>query len=136
MIVKEKHYVTFVSPGTLFAETFTQKIKDWNIATAVEMAKTIFARHGARPYAFYFTSRKMKAGEPESKEAKRSPFYYLGGKVETAAEVLARNDPDEEILRANIEGNGFKRVLVNTNSYKAVLPLNDNDVVLEFDGYT
>lgn len=129
----QKHFVTFYSPGTLFAETTDKPIADWDVKTAVDMARTIKERHGAIPYGFRFTTRTRGPDDLNSHETAHSPTYYLGGKVETLAEVQARNDPDERILRSNMEGNGYDRIIVNTNSWKVTRPLEPDDVVLDVD---
>jgi len=59
-------------------------------------------------------------------------MYYLGGKIETLAQVEARNDPSEHILRSNMRCNGWKRIIVNDNSWRFTAPLNDDDVVLDY----
>jgi hypothetical protein len=128
----KKHFVTFCSPGTFVSETSESPIESWDVDAAKEMAKRIKERHGATPYGFYFSTRTRKDEELDSKITKTSPMYYLGGKVETLEEVVARNDPKEEILRWNMENNGYNRILVNTNSWKATLPLKDGDVVLQW----
>lgn len=127
----EKHFVRFISPGTFFAETSEKEIKSWNVPAAVEMARNVTERHGAKPYAFQFFTRTRGPNDLDSKIAKTSHNYFLGGRIETYDEVCARNDPKEEILRSNMRNNNIKRVLVNTNSYKSVLPLEENDVVID-----
>jgi len=58
-------------------------------------------------------------------------MYYLPHcKVETIEEIEARNLPDERILRSNMRGNGYKRVIVTTKGWKWTQPLYDTDVVL------
>jgi hypothetical protein len=52
-----KHYVTFYSPGTFVSESSTLSIEDWDTAKAVEMAKNIQERHGAKPYGFRWCRR-------------------------------------------------------------------------------
>lgn len=59
-------------------------------------------------------------------------MFYLGGNVLTLEDVVARNGPKDEILICNMKGNKIKRVIENCNSYKAVLPFEDEDVVLEY----
>lgn len=127
-----KHFVTFYSPGTFTAEQSTKPIADWNVNTAMAMADTIGERYGATPYGFRFTTRTRGDHDLDSKVSKESAFYWLGGIVETRAEVEARNDPKEEILRANMRCNGFDRVITNTNSYRWTMPLNKGDVVLDY----
>lgn len=48
------------------------------------------------------------------------------------AEVEARNDPKEQILRDNMRINGYDKIIVNTNSWKFTGPLSSTDVVLEW----
>jgi hypothetical protein len=126
------HFVTFLSPGTFVHEESTHPIKSWDIAKASEMAHDIVERHGATPFCFYFTTRGRTDRQLDSKEIKRSGRYFLGGKIETLAEVKKRNDPDERILRANMEGNGYKRIIVNTNSWKITQPFESDDTYLEW----
>ncbi len=127
-----KHYVEFFSPGTFVAESTTQEVDSWDIDTAKKMASKITERHEATPYGFQFVTRERGAKDFDSKEVKRSPLYYLGGKVETLAEVEARKDPSERILVENMRGNGWDRIITNTNSWKWTRPLRKDDVVLDY----
>jgi hypothetical protein len=127
-----RHFVTFLSPGTLVAESTIQLIQSWDVECARTMAKSIQERHNAVPYGFYFTTMERGPEDWEPRETARSPMYYLPHcKVETLEEIEARNLPDERILRANMRGNGFKRVVVTTKGWKFTQPLEDTDVVLE-----
>ena len=126
-----KHYVTFSSPGTFVAEQTVKEIESWDVCKAVAMSKKINERYGAKPYAFQFSTRQRGANDFDSKETKRSGFYYLGGKIETLADIKKRNDPKEHILISNMECNGWARVVTNINSYRWTQPLNENDVVLD-----
>lgn len=130
--VMEKHFVEFLSPGTIFAERSAYEIGSWNPAEAMRLADDVTERHGATPYGFQFITRSRSDGELDSKVVKRSPTYYLGGGVQTLAELEARNDPAEEILRGNMRCNGYARIIVNTNSYRWTAPLEDGDVVLDY----
>lgn len=129
--MKQAHFVTFLSPGTFVSETTTREIASWNVDDAVKMAADICERHGARPYGFQFTTRGRTEDELGSRVLERSGIYYLGGTVRTATEVLAGTDPDERILRHNVKGGDFKRVIVNNNSWKFTAQLDDGDVVLD-----
>lgn len=82
-----KHYVTFLSPGAIVAESSTVEIEDWDTDKAMEMARGIRERHGATPYCFYFTTRKRDAEDFDSYEVKRSGTYFLGGTIETLSEL-------------------------------------------------
>ncbi len=126
----EKHFVTFYSPGTFVAETTEQPIDAWDVEAARRMAKRIRERHGATPYGFRFTTRSRGDKDLDSKVVKKSPMHYLGGKVETLAEIEARNDPREAILRDNMRGNKWDRVVTTTNGYRWTQPLEKDDIVL------
>lgn len=128
----EQHFVTYLSPGTMFPEITSRAVDSWNPEDAAEAAHGIKERHGATPYGFYFTTRARTDKELDSRQVARGPMHYLGGRVETLAEIDARADPKEEILRSNMRGNGWDKVVVNTNSYKLVQPLEPTDVILDW----
>lgn len=128
-----QHFVTFYSPGTFTAETTTKPISEWDVATAKEMARAITERYKATPYAFRFSTRARRDDELDSREVATSPMYYLGGKVETLAEVKARATDADRILVSNMECNGWNRVITNENSWRWTQPLKDDDVVLEWE---
>lgn len=127
----KKHFVTFYSPGTLVAEESTKPIDSWDVDKAVEMARGVKERYGALPYGFQFSTRERGPEDLDSKETERSPTYYLGGKVETIEEIEARNLPSEDTLRFNMRGNGWDKIVVNTNSWKWTQPLRQGDTVLD-----
>lgn len=129
-IAVQKHFVEFISPGTFVAEASSQEIDSWNVEKAKEMARTVKERYGATPHSFRFYTMGRTADELNAKEIAKSCTYWLGGKVETAEEILARNDPSESILCSNIRINGYKRIIINNNSYRWTAPLGDDDVVL------
>lgn len=128
----EKHFVTFYSPGTFFSEQSSREIDSWDVGKAKKMADSISERYGATPYGFQFSTRTRKEGDLDSKESNRSLMYYLGGKVETLAEVEARNLPEESILRSNMRGNNIERIIVNDNSYRFTAALHKDDIVLDY----
>src|SRR5580765_847001 len=101
----QQNFVTFYSPGTLFPEETTKPIDSWDVDKAIEMARTITERHSAKPYGFRFITRGRGERDLDSKVTNTSGVYYLGGKVLTLADVEARNDPKEEILRNNMRFN-------------------------------
>lgn len=128
----EKHFVHFFSPGTFCAEETVREIPSWDIELAKDMAKTVTERYNATPFGFQFVTRCRGPRDFDSKETKRSCMFYLGGKIETYAEVVARNDPSEQILRDNMRINKIDRILINTNSWKYTAQLKSTDVVLEW----
>ena len=126
----KSHFVTFYSPGTFFAESSTLPIQSWDVKRAVKMSKKIVERYGSRPYGFRFSTRERGAKDLDSKQTKQSAMYYLGGKVETLAEIEARNDPDEEILRSNMRGNKWDKIVTGASPWRWAQPLMKGDVVL------
>lgn len=128
----QKHFVTFYSPGTFTSETSDREVESWDVGAAKKMAHGINERYGATPYAFRFSTMGRGARDLNSKEIATSPLYYLGGRIETLAEVEARNDPKEEILRSNMRGNGWHKIIVNDNSWRVTQPLKDTDVILDW----
>lgn len=129
----QKNFVTFFSPGIFVAEQSERPIESWDTEKAMKMARSVKERHGALPYGFQFTTRTRGDGDLDSSASKRSPMYFLGGTVETLAQVKRRATEKDRILVQNMEGNGYTRIITNTNSWKWVQPLNDDDVVLEFE---
>ncbi len=127
-----KNVVVFSSPGTFVHETSEYEVEEWDVDKAAEMARDIKERHGARPFGFMFKRIGRKTGELDAYTTASSVFYYLGGNIRTAEEVLAGDSPDESILRSNVRNNDIKRILVNNNSYRSTHSLDDDDVVLDF----
>src|SRR5208337_1301855 len=114
----KKHFVTFYSPGTFVSEQTEKPIDSWDIEKAKKMARKIKERYDATPYGFRFSTRSRGDKDLDSKVTATSPMYYLGGKVETLAEVKARATEEDRILVSNMEINGYERIITNTNSWK------------------
>ncbi len=131
--MSEKHFVRFFSPGTMFAEISEQEIASWDVDKAVELAKGVVERYGAKPYGFRFsTVSKMGTDwDVKTETTATSSMYYLGGQVFTLAEVEARNNPDESILISNMTCNGYDRIIENNNSWKSTQPFSEGDVLLD-----
>ncbi len=127
--MKQKHYVTFYSPGTFFDEDTRVEIDSWNVDAAVAMSKDITERYGAKPYGFQFITRQLNDEDFEPSVSDNSCMYYLGGRVMTIEEVKSEM-PDQSILIGNMECNGWGKVIVNTNSYRIIKPWRDDDVLL------
>lgn len=127
-----QHFVTFYSPGTFVAEESTRLIDSWDVEAAQRMADGVQERYGAVPYGFRFITRGRADNELDSRIVARSSFYWLGGTVETLAEVKARATDADRILIRNMEGNGWDRIITNTNSWKWTQPLGADDVVLDW----
>lgn len=128
----ERHFVTFYSPGTFVHEESTEPIASWDAELAKQMALEVTARYNARPFGFRFTTRSRSEHDLDSAVSATSNMYYLGGTIETLAEVEARATDKDSILLSNMRGNGYDRIITNTNSWKVTLPLQPGDVVLEW----
>jgi hypothetical protein len=129
--VVEKHFVTFLSPGTFVAEYSTKPIDSWDVKKAQKMATKIEERYKAVPYGFYFTTRSRGEDDLDSHETKRSHMYYLPHcRIETLAEVKRRNDPKESILLSNMECNGYDKIIVTTKGWKWTQPFGKDDVLI------
>lgn len=128
----EKHFVEFYSPGTFVSEVTRKPIDSWDVAKAVEMARTIKERYNTTPYGFRFTTRTRTEDDLDSHESAQSNLYYLGGRIETREEVMACNDPQEEILRSNMRINNIDKIIVNENSWRFTAELQPTDVILDF----
>lgn len=140
---RRQEYVTYYSPGTLFAESTSKPIERRDPAMAVRMGGDVEERYAAKPYAFRFETRIVAApvsdGEGgtlhvSSKTVDETGLYFLGGVLETLDEVTARNDPKESILRSNMRNNGSEIVCVNTNSYRSTMPFGENDCIVDEAG--
>lgn len=127
----KQHFVTFFSPGTFTAEQTTRPIEYWDVDLAVEISKDIMERYGAKPYGFQFSTRERGELDLDSHVSKKSPMYYLGGKVLTLEQLKAINDPSNRILISNMEINRWDRVIINNNSWTWTQPLEEGDVVLD-----
>ena len=128
----KKHFVTFLSPGSFVNEESWFPIDSWDVDKAQQMAHKITERHGATPFAFYFTTRERSNKELDSMEIARSRNYFLGGEVLTLAQVEAQNDPQNSILISNMRNNGWGKVLENRNSWKITVPFDSKDVLLDW----
>lgn len=127
-----QEFVEFYSPGTFLPETRRMPIETRDVDVACEMAKGITERYGATPFGFRFIARERGDDDLDARDTDLSSYYYLGGKVETLAEVEARATEDDEILLRNMRNNGIKRIITNTNSWKFTGELYDDDVVLDW----
>ncbi|MBZ5662727.1 MAG: hypothetical protein LAO08_20185 [Acidobacteriia bacterium] len=130
------HFVTFYSPGTFVAEESVKPIPSWDVELAKTMALGIKERYGATPYGFRFSTRSRSEEDLDSRVTAESPRYFLGGTVETLAEVKARATTRDSILIANMENNGWDRCITNRNSFTSTHVLEPDDVVLDWPSIT
>lgn len=141
MTTHKQEFVTFYSPGTLFAETTSKPIESRDVKLAVQMAETVVERYGAKPYGFRFETRIVADPIPDgqggtlvvqSKCVAESGTHFLGGKLETYDEVVSRNNPKEGILRLNMFGTPI--VCVTANSFIDTRPFEADDFVVNAEG--
>lgn len=123
MTISKQEFVTFYSPGSLFAESTTKPIASRDVKLAVQMSESVVERYNATPYGFRFESCLVADPIPDghggflevkSKLVGKSGIYFLGGKLETLDEIEARNDPKERILLSNMRINEWPVVWVST----------------------
>jgi len=131
MTTLSRHFVEFYSPGTFVSESTVKEIDSWDVDVAVKMAREIVERYNARPYGFRFVTRERGPDDLDSRVSARSGTYFLGGRIETLADVEARNDPKEETLRYNMQANNIERIIVNDNSWRFTGAFNEGDVLLD-----
>ena len=139
----EKHFVTFMSPGTFVSEATTKPIEAWATRKAVEIGDGIVERHGAKPYGFRFETRLCTDPVPdgrggtlkvEQKTIATSGMHFLGGRLETLDDVDRRADPKENVLRMNMSGNETWIVCIIDRGYRSTIPFEEKDVIVNASG--
>jgi len=129
----EKHFVQFFSPGTFVSEQSEFEVSTFDKVQAVEKAREIVERHGARPYGFRFVTKTRGEDDLDSHVSYYSGMHYLGGSIYSLAEIKARNDPKDSILISNMEMNGIARVIENNNSWRFTGEFKDGDQLLSVE---
>lgn len=141
--VRNRHYVIFDSPGTMFAERSSREIGEWSTHLAAGMATEIVERHGARPYCFRFETRREADPIDDGyggtldvipKVINKSGRYFINGRLETLDEVEAKADPDDRIRIANMQGNDWPISVVTTNGYRSTQIFEEDDCIVDADG--
>jgi hypothetical protein len=134
-IVVSQHFVTFYSPGTFFAEDRTLPIPEWDVEAAKKMAREVVERYNAKPFGFKFSTRSRGPKDLDSKETARSGMHFLGGTIETLKQVEARNKREGglDILISNMKGNGYFKVITNSNSWRVTQPFEADSVLLDWN---
>lgn len=142
-MVTEKHFVTFISPGTLFHETTTKPIDSWDPCAAAAMARDVVERYGAKPFGFRFSTRLCsdpvddgRGGTLEvmAKDVRASGIHYINGTVLSLAKVEARGDAADRILINNMKGNGISHVVEVVNGYRSCHEFRADDCIVDQDG--
>lgn len=123
--LRQAEYVTFIYPGSFFAETSRRKVESRDPSAVTDIPEMA--------YGFFFESRletetdgKIISGPMEN----RSGTYYLGGTVLDWRGVV-KEIPKNEILLSNMAINGWDRVI--KCRFGNVAPFVEGDVVLPYD---
>lgn len=133
-----QHFVTFYSPGTLFAESSDKPISAWDTAEACRLAAGIVERYGATPYAFRFETRIVADPIPDGeggalvvqqKKVTESGRHYLGGKVRSFDDVP--DTKENGVLRDNMRSNRWWYVVSGVAKWAWTQPLEAEDVVVD-----
>jgi len=127
----QKHFCDFYSLGTICAEISTREMESWDIESAKNIAKTIVERHGATPYGFIFYTKSRSFSGLDSSVVASSPFYYLGGKIQSVADLIADGVSENAVLIQNMKINDWEYVITTTGGWGWSQPLRDGDVVLD-----
>lgn len=116
------HYVRFWYPGVFVSEDSTKRIASRNPAL-VKPPKDC--------YAFQFFDRTETSEDGETlrgKERNKSGMFFVGGRVMTLTEVR-KELKGESTLIANMENNGYKRVIRTVANQ--FIPFGPKDKLLE-----
>ena len=126
-------FVTFVSPGTFFAETTTLPIASRDLSLAVKMSRKITERYGSKPYGFRFETRIVADPIPDGMGG---TLTVEAKTVDTSsiADVERRADPKESILCGNMSGNGMWIVVTTCSPYRSTCEFKPADVVVNDRG--
>lgn len=143
-MISDKHFVEFYSPGLIVSEISDKcPIDSWDPKKAITIAKDKFSKFvNLKPFGFRFITQRIS--DPiddghggklnvEPRELNRSGFYYIDGHVETRAQVEARAEPSEKVLRDNMRIGEFNKVFIS-NGRKSTYQFNENDKVVDWDG--
>ncbi len=134
MSARRQCFVEFLSPGTFGSETTSRPIEQWDIKTAVRLAKEIVERHGAKPYGFVFktliVAEPVDDGEGGKLEVapravETSGTHYLDG------ELIRFEAVPESILRSNMRCNRWPVVCETRNSWRHVGIFEEKDKNIE-----
>jgi hypothetical protein len=119
--VARKQYVTFYLPGVFLSEETTRAVESRDVGS-LDIPEYAFA--------FQFWEREeIEQGGEVLKGSKQnvSGRHYPGARLMDVADVLVE-EPNNRILVANMEGNGWERVVrTRAGNYQ---PYNKGDVIL------
>ena len=97
-----------------------------DVTDVLSIAEKIMKEFHERAFAF----RRMTVASKKAKYIDPG-WLYLSGKVELKSEVFARNDPQEDILRTNMEHNDLDAII---RIFDHAMPFDPKkDVNLEID---
>ena len=139
MTARREHRVAFFSPGSFFAESSTRPIPSWDTHEAVRLSREVVERYNATPYGFRFETLLTADDVPDGEGGKlrvaprlveKSGTQFIGARLGTFDELVLRNDPEERVLRSNMENNGWWIVAISTHGWRSVQPFNEGDLVV------
>ena len=121
--MNEQHYLVLLITRGFNSESITQKIDSWDVEKALQKYAKAIETYHSMLYGFRFITKK------DGKIVKTSGSYYVNGKIETLKELIARNDPKDEILIENLYFNKFDACVRCYNGWTTFLF--ENDIVIE-----
>ena len=116
-------YCVFLSPGTLFSETTSIKIKTVNLRSLCKRALNVKERYGAKPYGFIIQNGNGKY---------LTGNYFINGRVIRYDDIP--ENADNRILRSNMRYNRHPLAIETRNSYRHTAIFEERDVNLDKDG--
>lgn len=131
-------FCTFISPGTMFAETSRYEVEKADIKAALAILKEqdIKERHGAKPHSFRFEDGN---GKPLAQDGDGYHIHFITGRVFTRDEIdevfPAKDDnraTDNRILHSNMESEPV--AIYNTNSFGFTGLFGERDCVVDLNG--
>ena len=118
--MREQLYVRFLYPGTFFSESSTKAVDSDDVGDLYPLP--------SRAFGFRFEKRwegEDPTGRPMTGDFEKvGPFHYIDGEIFTIDELP--EDSSYDILRSNMRGNGYERVIkCRTGNFQ---PFDEGDV--------
>lgn len=120
-VIITKHFIQFLSPGSFFSESSSKQVKSRD-DSKVKIGKYSFG------YRFYDRNEFSNPDTGElmtGKPLNHSNWTYFGETM--SVNQVKKNVKDNRILVANMENNGFKKVV--KTKFGQFIPLEPNDKV-------
>ncbi|PZM08070.1 hypothetical protein CPY51_30470 [Rhizobium tubonense] len=124
-----KEYAVFLFNGSFTNTERPVQVPCRDVDRATEIAQQLTLQYGAPPFAFHFESRV----DSLDSIGNRSGLYYLGGTIQTLAEIRAECNPSNQRMIWNLEARGIDKIVTNNCPCLACFPLRDEDQVLTWE---